>query len=254
METAEVQYFFNTAILYCAHMRTTYSRYVCTVLNPAILFCAHMETKEVQYLTLYCTLRTWELLKYSMNPNSTGVWEVRKLPGPFSLDLAFTRCKITSAGIWQMLRERCSFGNPPRMLQQHWYTQKERDSAHNREPAPPPALYAAWDQKLIGMLTGAALHCGPGPGRTSLMLKWSVIAVKPDRSGGVRRSASRLNLWQKKKKIDVETSFFEVTTEVQKDLEDVSAGIGQFLKNSDIWEVCPEFDVKVGKVNFDLTL
>jgi hypothetical protein len=41
----------------------------------------------------------------------------------------------------------------------------------------PPVLCAAWDQKLIEILTGAALDCGPQPGRTSPDLGWSVIAV-----------------------------------------------------------------------------
>ncbi len=31
--------------------------------------------------------------------------------------------------------------------------------------------------------------------------------------------------------MDIKTSFFEVMSEVQKDLEDVSAGIGQIKKN-----------------------
>jgi hypothetical protein len=52
--------------------------------------------------------------------------------------------------------------------------------------------------------------------------------------------------------MDIKMSFFDVMSEVQKDLQDVSAGIGQFLKKSDKIEFCPEFDVKVSKVNFDL--
>ncbi len=40
-------------------------------------------------------------------------------------------------------------------------------------------------------------------------------------------------------------------SDVQKDLEDVSAGIGIFFK-SDTQEFCLEFDIKVGKVHFDL--
>jgi hypothetical protein len=40
-------------------------------------------------------------------------------------------------------------------------------------------------------------------------------------------------------------------SDVQKDLQDVSAGIGQLKKKSDIYEFCPEFDVKVSEVNFD---
>jgi hypothetical protein len=31
--------------------------------------------------------------------------------------------------------------------------------------------------------------------------------------------------------MDIQTSFFDVMSEVQKDLQDVSAGKGQFLKN-----------------------
>jgi hypothetical protein len=46
-------------------------------------------------------------------------------------------------------------------------------------------------------------------------------------------------------------SFFDVMSEVHKDSEDVSAGIGNFFK-SDTEEFCPEFDVKFGKANFDL--
>jgi hypothetical protein len=34
--------------------------------------------------------------------------------------------------------------------------------------------------------------------------------------------------------MDVKTSFFDAVSEVQKDLQDVSTGIGQFLKKSDI--------------------
>ncbi len=36
----------------------------------------------------------------------------------------------------------------------------------------------AQDWKLIGILTGATLDCGPQPGRTSSALGWPVIAVK----------------------------------------------------------------------------
>jgi hypothetical protein len=42
----------------------------------------------------------------------------------------------------------------------------------------------------------------------------------------------------------IKTSFFNVTSEVQKGSEDVSAGIRRILSG---------FDIKVEKVNFDLT-
>jgi hypothetical protein len=53
--------------------------------------------------------------------------------------------------------------------------------------------------------------------------------------------------------MDVKTSFFDVMSKVQQDSQDVSAEIGQYIKKSDIIEFCPEFDVKVSEVNFDLT-
>ncbi len=68
---------------------------------------------------------------------------------------------------------------------------------------PPPALYTARDQKLIGMLTG--------------------------RRGEVGREAPRPDFWRKIIKKSVKTSFFEVISEVQKDSEDISTGIGIFL-------------------------
>ncbi len=79
--------------------------------------------------------------------------------------------------------EHCGFGNLPRMVRQHHYRKSEK--AGLSENPLPPALYAAWDQKMTGMLTGAAPHCRPMPGGTSLALRWSVIAVKAGGNGGV---------------------------------------------------------------------
>jgi hypothetical protein len=56
----------------------------------------------------------------------------------------------------------------------------------------------------------------------------------------------------KKRQNGCQNVIFEVMSEVQKASEDVYAGIGQFLKNPIDKKVCPEFDVKVGEVNFDL--
>ncbi len=41
----------------------------------------------------------------------------------------------------------------------------------------------------------------------------------------------RQNFWLKNIKMDVKTSFFDVMSEVQEDLEDVAAGIDKFFKN-----------------------
>jgi hypothetical protein len=45
---------------------------------------------------------------------------------------------------------------------------------------------------------------------------------------------------------------FYLMSEVQTNLQDISSGIDQFLYKSDIKEFCPECNVKVGKINFDL--
>jgi hypothetical protein len=69
-----------------------------------------------------------------------------------------------------------------------------------------------------------------------------------DRSTGSRRdrtSDKKTSKWTSKR------PFFDIMSEVQKDSQKVSAGQGQF-KKSNIKESCPEFDIKVGKVKFDL--
>jgi hypothetical protein len=96
----------------------------------------------------------------------------------------------------------------------------------------PPALHATREQKLTGILTGAVLHFTPQPGRTSPALGWSVIAVKPVGigEGGVCCGAVT-ELLTKNIKTDIKWSFFDVVSGVQKDSDDVSVGIGKFLRN-----------------------
>jgi hypothetical protein len=48
----------------------------------------------------------------------------------------------------------------------------------------------------------------------------------------------------------IQNIIFRRHVRVQKDLEDISAGIGIFL--CDKYKFCPEIDVKVDEVNFDL--
>ncbi len=82
----------------------------------------------------------------------------------------------------------------------------------------------AWDWKLIGTLSSAAPDCRPEPSQTSPALRWSVIAIKLSRQGG-SAGCYRGQILQKSVKMYVNTSFFEVMSEVQEDLENVSAGI-----------------------------
>jgi hypothetical protein len=53
-------------------------------------------------------------------------------------------------------------------------------------------------------------------------------------------------------KIYIKKSFFDIMSEVQKDSEDVSAGLGIYFFISDTKELCQEFDIEVGEVSFDL--
>jgi hypothetical protein len=64
-----------------------------------------------------------------------------------------------------------------------------------------PALYLARDKKLIGMLPGAAPHCGPQPGGSSPALGWSVITIKPVEAGRSEWSAATEFLMKKLKNV-----------------------------------------------------
>jgi hypothetical protein len=92
----------------------------------------------------------------------------------------------------------------------------------------PPALYGAWDQKLIEMLTGVELHCGLRPGGTSPAHRWSLFTVKANGigGGGVCRCGQTSD--EKNHQNRCQNVIFNVMSEVQKDLEDVSStGIGK---------------------------
>jgi hypothetical protein len=95
-------------------------------------------------------------------------------------------------------REHARIGAAPMV-----HLERARETGPTANP-PPPALYAARDRKLIGMLTG----------------------------GGGQEGGAAAGCLTKIIKKSVKTSFFEVMSEVQKDSEDVSAGIGIFLKLS----------------------
>jgi hypothetical protein len=89
----------------------------------------------------------------------------------------------------------------------------------------------AWDQKLIGILSGTAPDCEPQPGGTSPTVRWSVIAVKQSGrgGGGGQKGGATTGLLTKYIKMYIKTSFFEVLSEDKKDSEDVSAGTSIFL-------------------------
>ncbi len=115
--------------------------------------------------------------------------------GPFSFDLAFTRCKLTSPGIWQMCKRALRFQESTQSGCGNITTlRKSERPARLRTTS--PALCTARDQKLIGMLTATALHCEPRPGGTS-PVRWSVLIVKQVGSRKVSRVMPQQNFWQK---------------------------------------------------------
>ncbi len=102
---------------------------------------------------------------------------------PFSFDLAFTRCKLTSPDIWKLCNRAVRF-----KICQEWCgnisTLRKSKRARPNENPPTPTLCAVWNWNLTEMLTSAALDCRPQTGRTSPALRWSVITVKLSGRGG----------------------------------------------------------------------
>ncbi len=108
-------------------------------------------------------------------------------------------------------------------------------------PTDHPPLCTVQDQKLTGMLTCAAPDCGLQTGGNHLTLRWSVIAVKPSRRGGSAWSRRSRIFDGKTPKWTSKCHFFDVLSEIEKDLEGDSAGTGFFKSSTS--EFCPEFDV-----------
>jgi hypothetical protein len=81
------------------------------------------------------------------------------------------------------------------------------------------------------MLTGATPDCRPRHGRTSPALSWSVVAITPYRRGRGKQVRATTGFLMKILQNGYQNVIFDVTSEVHKDLEDVSAGTGNFLKN-----------------------
>ncbi len=94
--------------------------------------------------------------------------------------------------------EAGGFGNMPRSMRRQGPLRKSERTGPTANP-PPPALYAARDRKLIGMLAGR---------------------------GGGRQGGAAAGILTKNRQKVRQNVIFEVMSEVQKDSEDVSGGIG----------------------------
>jgi hypothetical protein len=140
--------------------------------------------------------RLWLFVKalcYTLGPitlNQPGSVKSVNYRGLFSFGLAFTRCKLTSPG----RRQRCNralrfqeFGqNGAEILLYLDRARPDRESAS-------PRILRGPGREIDRNVPGAALHCGPRPGRTSPALGWSVLTVKPVGSKEVGMVAPRQN-------------------------------------------------------------
>jgi hypothetical protein len=108
---------------------------------------------------------------------------------PFSFDLDFTRCKLTSPGILQMCNKalwfRESAQNSAAIL---LYLERARNRP-DWEPASSRTLRSPGRE----MLSDATPHCGPRLSRTSPAVGWSVMTVKLVGSGKVGGVVPRQN-------------------------------------------------------------
>jgi hypothetical protein len=131
------------------------------------------------------------------------------------------------------------------MVRCQLYTKKERERAGPTENPPPPALYPARDQKLISMLSGSTPQT---TARWDFSRHWVVCNYSKTKwMGEVRQCVAAAGLLTRCQN-GRNNVIFDVMSE---DLENFSVGIGIFIFKLDIYELCLEFDVKVGKVNFD---
>ncbi len=124
--------------------------------------------------------------------------------GPFSVDLAFTRWNSPLLVSGRCVIECCCFGNLPKTVRHHYYTYKARETGRLRTHLPSHSRRPACAQVVCN--------------NSKTSWKW-----------GGRRASTATELLTKNFIMDVKTSFFYVSSEVQKDLQDISAGIDQFF-------------------------
>ncbi len=189
-------------------------------------------------------------LKIILTLNQPGSGKSVNYRGPISFDLAFTRWKLTSPGIWLMCNRALWFQK---------FTQNSRavllylERARNGPLGTclPTALYTARDKKFIGMLPDVAPHCGPQPSRTSQVLGWSVMTVSWSEAG--RSAGSRCDRTSDKKTSKwMSIHNFLMSCQKFKKICKMFYRNRSILKKSDLQEFCLEFDVKVSEVYFDL--
>jgi hypothetical protein len=109
---------------------------------------------------------------------------------------------LKSAGFWW---------NLSRSVQRQRCSQKKQENGPDWESATPSR-----DRKLIEILTGATLDCGPQPGQTSAVLGWSVTAVKNRVERGGRQGGARTDFWQKNVKMNIKTFFWRLYQRFEK--------------------------------------
>jgi hypothetical protein len=141
--------------------------------------------------------------------------------GLFDFDLAFMRGTLTSPSVGSVcnraLRFRESTQNGAATLQ--YYTEKERETGPTENPSPPRTL------RIPGPANVRNVNWRRTALRTKARRDFSHIKVvcsssKTGRKQRRRQRRTVTELLTKNVKMDANTSFFDVMSEVQKDLED----------------------------------
>ncbi len=161
------------------------------------------------------------------NPNSTRVQDSVNYRGPSSFDLTFKRCKLTSPGLYVVCHRAPRFRKFCPEQYSTSYTLRKRERVGICHPP-----HSTW----LG--TRNWLECWLAPHRTVATgqwdfsrLGWSVFAVKlSGRGGGQQQCVAAAGLLMKKHQNGHQMLFCDIMSEVQKDVEEVSAGIGKFKK------------------------
>jgi hypothetical protein len=119
------------------------------------------------------------------------------------------------------------------------------------ENPPPPAIYVALDQKLTGIFDWRRTELVTTAWQDFSHPQGIYNSSKTELKGGGSAGDAAAGILTKIHQNGIKTSFFEVMSEVQKDPEDISAGIGQ-KKLLSTQYVFLQFEFKVGEVNFGL--
>jgi hypothetical protein len=173
--------------------------------------------------------------------------------GPFSFDFAFKRCKLTFTGLCVVYHRALRFWKSVQKKKRCGasYTLRKRDRAGPTENSSPPALYRPrpetdWnvDRRHTGLRTTSQQDFS----RPRVVC----IHSKTKRKGGGAARCLRGQTSDKKMSKWMSKHHFLTSCQKFKKIWKIYLQDQVNFKKSGSLEFCPEFDIKVGEVNFDL--